>query len=76
MHLFRPDDAVRRSIPAVIDFRVSRTGRRVRIDVLTDDGEHVRTLVDEAVDAGTHRARWNLRYPGAVTFERIVPEGR
>ena len=75
VHLFRPADAVRRSIPAVIDFRVSAPGRRVRLDVLTDDREHVRTLVDEIVDSGTHRARWNLRYPGAVTFEGIVLEG-
>ena len=75
VHLFRPADAVRRSIPAVIDFRVSAPGTHARLDVLTDEGEHVRTLVDEIVDSGTHRARWNLRYPGAVTFEGIVLEG-
>ena len=105
-HLFRPADAVRRSIPAVIDFRVGAPGadgRHARLDILTDDGEHVRTLVDRAVAAGTavgtagaaaegtvggtvgrtagrtaggtHRARWNLRYPGAVTFPGIVLEG-
>ena len=75
VHLFRPADAVRRSITAVIDFRVSAPGRHVRLDVLTGEAEHVRTLVDEVVDGGTHRARWNLRYPGAVTFEGIVLEG-
>ena len=74
-HLFRPADAVRRAIPAVIDFRVN-SARPARLDVLTDDGEHVRTLLDEeAVPAGTHRARWDLRYPGAVTFPGIVLEG-
>ena len=73
-HLFRPADAVRRAIPAVIDFRVHSAGP-ARLDVLTDDGEHVRTLLDEAVPAGTHRSRWDLRYPGAVTFPGIVLEG-
>ena len=74
VHLFRPADAVRRSVPAVIDFRVSRPGR-VLLDVLTDDREYVTTLVDDDVDGGSHRARWNLRYPGAVTFPGIVLEG-
>ena len=74
VHLFRPTDAVRRSVPAVIDFRVSRPGR-VLLDVLTDDREHVTTLVADDLARGTHRARWDLRYPGAVTFEGIVLEG-
>ena len=73
-HLFRPADAVRRSVPAVIDFRVGDPGR-VRLDILTDDQEFVTTLVDRDVDGGTHRARWNLRYPGAATFPGIVLEG-
>ena len=86
VHLFHPADAVRRSIPAVIDFRVGAAdagARHVRLDIFTDDGEHVRTLVNRTVagDAAagaagrTHRARWNLRYPGAVTFPGIVLEG-
>ncbi|MDE2752132.1 MAG: glycosyl hydrolase, partial [Gemmatimonadota bacterium] len=73
-HLLRPADAVRRSVPAVIDFRVGDPGR-VRLDILTDDQEFVTTLVDRDVDGGTHRARWNLRYPGAATFPGIVLEG-
>ena len=73
-HLFRPADAVRRAVPAVIDFRLGSPGH-VRLDVVTDGGEHVRTLIDEMVDAGTHRVRWNLRYPGAVSFPGIVLEG-
>ena len=73
-HLFRPADAVRRSVPAVIDFRVSAPGR-VLLDVLTDDREYVTTLVSDDVGAGTHRARWDLRYPGAATFPGIVLEG-
>ena len=75
VHLFRPADAFRRSVPAVIDFRVNAPGRHVRLDILTDEREHVRTLVDETVDGGTHRVRWDLRYLGAVTFPGIVLEG-
>ena len=78
VHLFQPADAIRRSVPAVIDFRAGQPGaegRRAHLDILTDDGEHVRTLIDESVASGTQRARWNLRYPGAVTFDGIVLEG-
>ena len=75
VHLFRPADAFRRAVPAVIDFRVNSPGNHVRLDILTDEREHVRTLVDETVEAGTHRVRWDLRYPGAVTFPGIVLEG-
>ena len=74
VHLFDPADAVRRSIPAVIDFRVNRPGR-VQLDVLTDDGAQVATLFTADSAAGTHRARWDLRYPGAVSFAGIVLEG-
>ena len=72
--LFRPADAIRRSVPAVIDFGVARPGR-VQLDIVTDDGAHVTTIVAAHVDAGTHRARWDLRYPGAATFPGIVLEG-
>ncbi|MYH48361.1 MAG: glycosyl hydrolase [Gammaproteobacteria bacterium] len=78
VHLFQPADAIRRSVPAVIDFRAGQPGtegRRARLDILTDDGDHVRNLIDESVASGTQRARWNLRYPGAVTFDGIVLEG-
>lgn len=74
VHLFRPADAIRRAVPAVIDFRVSQPGR-VLLEVLYHDGEHGRTLVDDDLGAGTHRARWDLRYPGAVSFPGIVLEG-
>ena len=74
VHLFRPAAAIRRAVPAVIDFRVSQPGR-VLLEVLSHDGEHGRTLVDAHLDAGTHRASWDLRYPGAVSFPGIVLEG-
>ena len=74
-HLFSPADAVRRSIPAVIDFRVNTPEAHVRLDILTDDREHVRTLVEETVRGGTHRIRWTSATRGAVTFPGIVLEG-
>jgi hypothetical protein len=43
--------------------------------VLDADGDVVRTLFDGTRDEGTHRATWNLRYSGAVTFAGIVLEG-
>ncbi len=74
-HLFRPAAAVRRSVPAVLDFHLGGSGGPARLEILTEDGEPVRTLVDERLEGGVHRARWNLRYPGAVTFDGIVLEG-
>ena len=75
VHLFEPAQAFRRSVPAVIDYYVSGSRRSVRLDVLDGEGRHVRTLFEGVRDEGTYRARWNLRYPGAVTFDGIVLEG-
>ena len=74
-HLFRPAAAFRRSVPAVFDFRLGGSGGRARLEIFTEAGEPVRTLVDGRLEGGTHRVRWDLRYPGAVTFEGIVLEG-
>lgn len=74
-HLFDPADAIRRSVPAVIDYHVGGEGRRVRLDVLDAEGELVRTLFDGTRGEGTYRETWNLLYPGAVTFDGIVLEG-
>ncbi|NIP59783.1 MAG: glycosyl hydrolase, partial [Gemmatimonadetes bacterium] len=75
VHLFEPADAVRREVPAVVDYYVASEGARVRVDVLDDAGEHVRTLFEGVPGQGTHRVRWDLRYPGAVAWEGIVLEG-
>ena len=74
-HMFAPADAIRRSVPAVLDYYVSGSDREVRLDVLDGEGELVRTLFQGTRDEGTYRETWNLRYPGAVTFEGIVLEG-
>lgn len=74
-HLFRPADAIRRDVPAVIDYRVRGSGRSVRVEILDTQGRLVRTLFEGVRSGGTYRVRWNLRYPGAVTWEGIVLEG-
>ncbi len=75
-HLFRPADAIRRSVPAVIDYYVRRPGRSVRVEILDAQGRHVRTLYEGTVRSeGVQRHSWNLRYTGAVAFSGIVLEG-
>jgi photosystem II stability/assembly factor-like uncharacterized protein len=74
-HLFKPADAIRRSVRAVVDYYVDGSGRNVRVDILDADGQHVRTLFQGTRNEGIHRATWNLRYPGAVSFDGIVLEG-
>ena len=74
-HLFDPADAIRRSVPAVIDYYVTGSDQQVRLDVFDAEGELVRTLFEGRRGEGTHRETWNLRHPGAVTFDGIVLEG-
>lgn len=75
LHLFDPAEAIRRSVPAVIDYHLRGAAQSVRIDVLDAEGELVRTLFEGPRGGGTHRATWDLRYTGAVTFDGIVLEG-
>ncbi|MBT4914776.1 MAG: glycosyl hydrolase [Gemmatimonadales bacterium] len=74
-HLFNPADAIRRSVPAVIDYYVTDSDQQVRLDVFDAEGELVRTLFEGRRGEGTHRETWNLRHRGAVTFDGIVLEG-
>jgi len=74
-HLFNPADAIRRSVPAVIDYYVIGSDQQVRLDVFDAEGELVRTLFEGRRGEGTHRETWNLRHRGAVTFDGIVLEG-
>jgi photosystem II stability/assembly factor-like uncharacterized protein len=75
-HLFRPANAVRRAQPAVVDYYLGRPGGSLRLEILDAGGEPVRTLYEGPVaGAGIQRHRWNLRYPGAVSFPGIVLEG-
>jgi photosystem II stability/assembly factor-like uncharacterized protein len=74
--LFRPADAIRRLVPAVVDYYVKGSGRKILVEILDADGQHVRTLYEGTTTSeGVHRHSWNLRYPGAVVFPGIVLEG-
>ena len=74
-HLFEPATAFRRSVPAVIDYYLRAPSQDVRVDILDTAGQHVRTLFEGTHAEGAYRQTWNLRYPGAVTFDGIVLEG-
>ncbi|MDH4219157.1 MAG: glycosyl hydrolase [Candidatus Aminicenantes bacterium] len=75
-HLFKPADAIRRFVPAVVDCYVKEPGRKVLIEILDAEGQHVRTLFEGTIESeGVHRHSWDLRYPGAVVFPGIILEG-
>ncbi|MBH15854.1 MAG: glycosyl hydrolase [Gemmatimonadetes bacterium] len=74
--LFKPSDAIRRTVPAVIDYHIENGNSEVSLEVLDSEGRHVTTLVERTDHSpGFYRKTWNLRYPGAVTFPGIVLEG-
>jgi len=76
IHLYEPADAVRRAVPAVLDYTLREPADSVRLQVLDAEGELVRTLDDASAEAGTHRVTWDLRYPGATVFENMILESR
>ena len=75
-HLFKPANAIRRNVPAVIDYYVEEGTNEVKLEILDSEGRHVITLMEKnGHPPGLHRERWDLRYPGAITFPGIVLEG-
>lgn len=75
-HLFKPADAIRRGVPAAVDYYVKEPNCRVSVEIRDGDGRVVRTLVDETVtEKGMHRLAWNLQYAGATVFPNIILEG-
>jgi hypothetical protein len=75
-HLFKPADAIRRSVPAVVDYYIKEPGRKILIEILDAKGQHVRTLYKGTTEsAGVHGHSWDLRYSGAVAFPGIILEG-
>jgi photosystem II stability/assembly factor-like uncharacterized protein len=75
-HLFKPSNAIRRAVPAVIDYHIESGDREVKLDILDSAGRHVKTLLEKnSQSPGFYRETWDLRYPGAVTFSGIVLEG-
>jgi len=75
-HLFKPADAIRRSVPAVVDYYLREPGSKVLVEILDAEGQQVRTLYEGTMeDEGVFRFSWNLQYPGAVVFPGIILEG-
>ena len=75
-HLFKPAEAIRRSVPAVVDYYVRKPGRKVLVEILDAEGQQVRTLYEGTMeDEGVFRFSWNLQYPGAVVFSGVILEG-
>ncbi len=76
LHVFTPADAVRRVYPADLDFHLAAPARSVKVEILDSAGAPVRTVREGgAMDAGLHRLRWDLRYPGATVFDNLILEG-
>jgi photosystem II stability/assembly factor-like uncharacterized protein len=74
--LLRPANAVAQgSSPANIDYYLASAADSVRVDILDAAGARVRTLGSAKPNAGVHRLRWDLTYPGATSFAGIVLEG-
>jgi hypothetical protein len=75
-YLFKPHKAIRRAVPAIIDFYVSKDGEKINIEIVNEEGEAVRQLLDKKVENnGMFRLEWDLRYEGAVSFPGIILEG-
>ena len=76
IHVFKPATAIRRSVPAIIDYSIPRPSESVRLEILDSQGQPVRTLFEgEVAQASVYRRSWDLRYEGAVSFPGIVLEG-
>ena len=75
-HLFKPADAIRRVLPATVDYYVKETSQQVSVEILDADGQLVRALSKGKIkEGGMRRNTWNLRYPGATVFRGIILEG-
>ena len=70
-HLFAPAPAVRRVERATIDYVLHGEAKDVKIEILDGAGAVVRTLAGKKA-AGHNRVEWDLRYPGATTFEGMI----
>jgi len=72
-HLFTPPEAVRRVYPASIDYYLRGAAKSVSVEVLDAAGTVVRRQAGAPMStAGSHRVKWDLRYPGATVFPGMV----
>lgn len=74
-HLLRPAPAVRRIYPALLHYYLAAPAESVALEIRDTQGRLVRRFENGARGTGTHRVRWDLRYPGATVFPGIVLEG-
>ena len=75
-HLFKPADAIRRVIPAVVDYYVKEPNHMISVEILDTDAQKVRILHEGRITkSGMHRLKWDLRYSGATVFPNIILEG-
>jgi photosystem II stability/assembly factor-like uncharacterized protein len=73
--LFKPADAYRRSVPAIIDYYLDEPANLI-IDILDESGDKVCTLFEGFHhEKGINRLQWNLRYSGATVFPNLILEG-
>ena len=72
-HLFTPPEAVRRVYPASIDYYLRGAAKSVSVEVLDAAGTVVKRQAGAPMStAGSHRVKWDLRYPGATVFPGMV----
>lgn len=75
-HLFKPTNAIRRAVPATIDFYVASESSQVKLDIVDQEGQLVIRLLNKKIqNPGMFRLIWNLRYEGATSFPNIILEG-
>jgi len=75
-HLFKPSNAIRRAVPATINFYVKHKDSQINLEIIDKDGHLVIQLFDKKNQSqGMYRLVWNLRYEGATSFPNIILEG-
>ena len=79
-HLFQPADGVRPRNRVAIDYFLRRPTDGFALEILDASGTVIRRFSGKgrkapAVNAGTNRFVWDLRYPGPTVFEGMILRG-
>lgn len=79
IHLVPPHPAYRRAQDAVIQYHLAAAAETVQIEILDDSGAVLADYRSDAEEgrkpgakAGLNRFTWDLRYPGATSFEGMI----
>lgn len=73
VHLFAPGPAYRRTRLAHVDYVLGSPAESVAVEIIDSQGRTARRFVgDNLGKPGRTRLRWDLRYPGAVTFPGMI----